>query len=88
MTEYLISYGANPDVEEDNGVYKANTFLVSLDVGLLNESFANIPDKAFFDAALRTAVVLAKSGVSGSFHCIKIDKETRTVSVSQAKALF
>lgn len=88
MTEYLICHGANPDVDEDNGVYKANTFLVSLDVGLLNESFVNLPDKTFFDAALKTAAVLAKNGVKGRLHCIEIDEKTRTVFVNQAKVRF
>lgn len=88
MTEYLISYGANPNIDEDDGYFKANTFLVSLDVALLNESFVNQPDKALFDAVLRTAVVLARSGVIGRLHCIKIDEKNRTVSINSASVLF
>lgn len=64
-------------------------YIDTLDTMALNESFASKPDRALFDAIIRTAAVLAKYGVTSSgMLCIELDKENRIVTVRQAKTKY
>ena len=92
MTEYLLNRGADPhyDLPNEGIPYGCgNYYIDNLDIAALDESFEAHPDKAVFDRILRIAVLLARHGVSDVHtHCISIDSLTRTVRVSQTKAMY
>lgn len=90
MTDFLISNGANPFWNMDEGIpYDCgNWYVDELDAIALGESFANDADINVFDEVYATALVLAKHGVRDlQTHCVSIDKEG-VVSVHKARVLF
>ena len=93
MTEFLLANGANAkyDSNEDGDIPYGcgNYYIDDLDVTLLNYSFEPNAKKEVFDQALKIATLFAKYGVTDVHtHCISIDGESRTVSVTQAKVKY
>ena len=93
MVEFLLENGANAqyDFTEDGEIPYGcgNYYIDDLDVALLNYSFEPNAKKEVFDQVLKIATLFAKHGVTNVHtHCISIDGESRTVSVTQAKVKY
>lgn len=93
MVEFLLENGANAqyDSDEDSEIPYGcgNYYIDDLDVTLLNYSFEPNAKKEVFDQVLKIATLFAKHGVTDVHtHCISIDGDSRTVSVTQAKVKY
>ena len=93
MTEFLLEHGANAlfDTEDEGGIPYGcgNYYIDDLDVTALNYSFEPNAKKVIFDQILKIATLFAKCGVTDVHtHCISIDREKRTVSVTQARVKY
>ena len=93
MIEFLLENGANAkyDSNEDSEIPYGcgNYYIDDLDVTLLNYSFEPNAKKEVFDQVLKITTLFAKHGVTDVHtHCISIDGESRTVSVTQAKVKY
>ena len=93
MTEFLLENGANAQCDfnkEGEIPYGCgNYYIDDLNVTLLNYSFEPNAQKEVFDQVLKIATLFAKYGVTDVHtHCVSIDGESRTVSVSQAKVKY
>lgn len=93
MTEFLLEHGANAlfDTEDEGDIPYGcgNWYIDELDVIALNCSFEPSAKKIVFDQILKIATLFAKHGVTDVHtHCIDIDSEKRTVSVTQARVKY
>ena len=93
MTEFLLEHGANAHYsgDDEGGIPYGcgNWYIDELDVIALNYSFEPSAKKVVFDQILKIATLFAKYGVTDVHtHCIDIDSEKRTVSVTQARVKY
>ena len=93
VTEFLLEHGATAHYRgyDEGGIPYGcgNYYIDDLDVNALNYSFEPNAKKVIFDQILKIATLFAKCGVTDVHtHCIDIDSEKRTVSVTQARVKY